>query len=157
MKKGKFMKANIVKKSFDSEIEFKNVGFAYNVDKPVLKDFSLKIKKGQTVGLVGASGAGKSTIINLILRLFDTDTGVIKFDNIDIKDMTFESLRNQLALVGQSPFLFNSTVAENIAYGHEDISRDSIIAAAKAANIHNEIMELESGYEQQVSERGDNF
>lgn len=155
--KRKIHEGDIVKKSFDNEIEFEKVNFSYNIDKPVLKDFSLKVKKGQTIGLVGASGAGKSTIINLVLRLFDVDTGAVKLDGVNIKELTFESLRNQLALVGQSPFLFSSTVAENIAYGHENISIERIIDAAKAANIHNEIMELENGYEQKVSERGDNF
>ncbi len=147
----------IVKESFEHELEFNNVCFSYKLDQPVLKDFSLTIKKGETVGLVGASGAGKSTIINLILRLFDVDSGVIKLDGIDIKDLTFESLRNQLALVGQSPFLFNTTIAANISYGHDEISMENVIAAAKAANIHNEIMALEDGYEHRMSERGDDF
>ena len=153
----KIHEGEIIKESFDNEIEFKNVNFAYNVDNPVLNDFSLKIKKGQTIGLVGAAGAGKSTIINLVLRLFDIDNGSIAFDGVDIKDLTFESPRDQLALVGQSPFLFSSTVVENIAYGHGNISMERIIDAAKAANIYNEIMKLDKRYEQKVRERGDNF
>ena len=147
----------IVKKDFEEKIEFCNVQFAYNINKSVLKSFSLCVNKGETIGLVGASGAGKSTIINLVLRLFDVDSGAIKLDGINIKNLTFGSLRDQLALVGQSPFLFSSTVAENISYGHGDISMERVIAAAKAANIHDEIMELENGYDEIVRERGDNF
>ncbi len=143
--------------NFTEAIEFNNVCFAYTPEIPVLKNFSLKINKGETVGLVGASGAGKTTIINLVLRLFDVSSGSIAIDGIDIRDLTFQSLREKLALVGQSPFLFSSTIAENIAYGHDDITMEQIIKAAKAANIHDEIMELEGGYEHKMRERGDNF
>ena len=142
---------------FYHKLEFKNVCFSYVEDKPVIQDFSLTVNKGETVALVGASGAGKSTMVNLILRLFDISSGAIEIDGINIKDLTFESLREQLALVGQSPFLFSCSIADNIAYGHHEIGREQIIQAGKAANIHNEIMALPDGYDEQVSENGGNF
>ncbi len=142
---------------FKDSIVFQEVNFAYVEDEPVVKDFSLTIKKGETVALVGASGSGKSTIINLVLRLFEIDSGAIFIDGIDTRELTFKSLRDQFALVGQSPFLFNSTIAENIAYGRTDISMEEIKAAAKAANIHEEIMNLPGGYQYMVEERGDDF
>ncbi len=142
---------------FKESIEFKNVAFSYIEGEPVIQDFSLTIKKGETVALVGASGAGKSTIINLILRLFPLDSGSIFIDGNDTSDLTFKSLRDQFALVGQSPFLFSSTIAENISYGRDDISMEDIVSAAKAANIHEEIMNLADGYNHVVSERGDDF
>lgn len=142
---------------FNDKIEFKNIGFSYIEGEPVISDFSLTVNKGETVALVGASGAGKSTIINLILRLFDIQSGQIVIDGIDIKDLTFASLREQLALVGQSPFLFSCSVADNISYGRHDVSRDVIVEAGKAANIHNEIMALPEQYDQEINENGENF
>ena len=142
---------------FHEKIEFKNISFSYIEGEPVIKDFSLTVNKGERVALVGASGAGKSTIINLVLRLFEVCNGSIELDGVNIKDLTFESLREQLALVDQSPFLFSCSVAGNIAYGHHDVDIEKIIASAKAANIHNEIMKLTDGYEQEVSENGSNF
>ena len=142
---------------FKDKIVFNNVNFAYNENEPIIKDFSLTIHNGETVALVGSSGAGKSTIINLFLRLYDIDSGSITIDGINIKDLTFASLRDHIALVGQTPFLFNSTVAENISYGREDISIKEIENAARGANIYDEIMDLPEGFQSQVTERGDNF
>ncbi len=143
--------------SFNDKIEFKNVSFSYIEGAPVIKDFSLTVNKGERVALVGESGAGKTTMINLMLRLFEVGDGSIELDGVNIKDLTFESLREQLALVDQSPFLFSCSVAGNIAYGHHDMDMGKITAAAKIANIHNDIVKLPDGYEQEVSESGSNF
>ncbi len=142
---------------FKQEMVFKDVCFSYIDGEPVVKNFNLTVKKGETVALVGPSGAGKTTIVNLILRLYDVNNGSIEIDGFDIKDLTFESLRDKLALVGQSPFFFSSSIAENISYGNKEMARERIIQAGKAANINNEIMALPEGYDQQVSENAGNF
>ena len=142
---------------FKDKIEFKNVNFRYQENEPVIKDFSLNIHKGETVALVGASGSGKTTIVNLILRLFDIVDGSVEIDGINIKDLTFRSLREKISIVGQTPYLFSCTIAENISYGRDDVVREDVINAAKAANIHNEIMSLPNGYDTVVMEGGDNF
>jgi subfamily B ATP-binding cassette protein MsbA len=136
-------------------IEFKDVTFSYpNQKRPVLNQFSFKAKKGQTIALVGASGAGKSTIINLIPRFYDIDHGTIIIDGIDIKDMHTDDLRRQIALVSQEIALFDRTIFENIAYSETEISMDAVIQAAKDAAAHDFIEQLPDGYNTFVGENG---
>lgn len=139
-------------------IRFEDVSFKYkDADEPVLDDFSLDIKAKHTVALVGPSGVGKSTICSLIPRFYDVDDGVITIDGIDIRNMTLRSLRDNIAMVQQDVYLFNSSVRDNIAYGQYDASDEQIIAAAKQANIHDFIMTLSKGYDTMVGERGVRF
>ncbi|MBI3971155.1 MAG: ABC transporter ATP-binding protein [Chloroflexi bacterium] len=135
-------------------IAFEHVAFTYGDDRPVLDDVSLVVEAGQTVALVGPSGAGKTTAIALLLRLYDVTGGRIMVDGQDIREVTQESLRAQMALVPQEPVLFGATVAENIRYGRLDARPEEIEAAARAANAHEFIAALPRGYETQVGERG---
>ncbi len=136
-------------------IEFKNVSFAYRNDKQwALKDINLKIPAGSTVALVGRSGSGKTTFINLLLRSFDPQKGTISIDGTDIRDVTQDSLRRQIAVVPQEVDLFSRTVAENISYGRPDVTRTQIENAAKTALAHDFILKLEKKYETVVGERG---
>jgi ABC-type multidrug transport system fused ATPase/permease subunit len=137
------------------EIEFKNVSFAYRASgEPALAGINLKIPAGHTFALVGRSGSGKTTFINLLLRSFDPQSGAILIDGTDIRDITQESLRRQIAVVPQEVDLFSRTVAENIAYGHPEMTRKQIEAAAKTALAHDFILKLEKGYDTVVGERG---
>ena len=121
---------------------------------PVLSGIDLKTKAGQVVALVGASGAGKTTLVNLIPRFFNLQQGCIRIDGTDIREATLASLRNQIAIVTQEIFLFNDTVANNIAYGNIECPREQIIAAAKGAHAHTFVMELPQKYETLVGEGG---
>lgn len=136
------------------DIEFKNVFFGYKAYNPVLKDISFDIKKGEMIGIVGHSGVGKSTLINLIMRLYDPTAGVIKIDGMDIKDISQNSLRSQVGVVLQETFLFSGTVLENIRYAKPDATFEEIITAAKIANCHNFITRMPDGYNTIVGERG---
>jgi ATP-binding cassette subfamily B protein len=136
------------------EIEFCNVYFHYVDNIPILKDISFKAKPGETVALVGPTGVGKTTITSLVLRFFDPISGCIRIDGMDIRKLKLSSLRKQISLVSQDVFLFNGTVKENILYGRLDATDEEVIAAAKAANAHDFIMELANGYETIVGERG---
>lgn len=129
------------------EIEFKRVNFHYAANRPILKDVSFKINPGDHVGLVGHTGAGKSTIANLITRLYDVISGSIEIDGINVKQIKGESLRKNIAIVSQEIFLFKGTVADNIRYARPDATMDEVVAAAKAANAHDFIMRLPDGYE----------
>ena len=140
--------------NFRGEIEFKNVHFSYLDDKPVIKGISFKVKSGETVAIVGSTGAGKSTIINLINRLYDIKKGQILFDNIDIKSFTLQSLRGQVAVVLQDVFLFADSILNNITLGDSTISESDVIQAAKQIGIHDFIKELPGGYYYNVRERG---
>lgn len=142
---------------FQREITFRQVDFSYTPDTPVLKGFELSIHKGETVALVGASGAGKSTLVKLLLRFYDPTSGQVMIDGHDMRDLTFESLRNNVAIVSQAPFLFNCSVRDNIAYGRRDAREEDIIQAAKAAHIHDEILALPNGYDTCVGDRGGNL
>ena len=117
-------------------------------------ELDFTVEPGEMIGLAGHSGAGKSTLINLICRFYDVQEGAITIDGHDIRDVTLKSLRDQLGVVLQDPFLFNGTVAENIAYGHPTASLDDIVSAAKAANCHEFVLDLPDGYDTLVGERG---
>lgn len=140
--------------NFSGEIEFKNVHFSYLDNKPVIKGISFKVNPGETVAIVGSTGAGKSTIINLINRLYDIDKGQILFDKIDIKSFTLQSLRVQVAVVLQEVFLFADSILNNITLGDSTISESDVIQAAKQIGIHDFIKELPGGYYYNVKERG---
>ena len=135
-------------------IEFQNVSFSYKGHIPVLDNISFKVKQGQMIALVGPTGVGKTTVSALIARFYDPDSGKILMDGIDIKDITLESLRNQLSIVLQDVFLFNGTIAENIAYGCHNSTQEQIEEAAKTAYIHEYIMSLPEKYETVIGERG---
>jgi subfamily B ATP-binding cassette protein MsbA len=140
-------------KAFSYSIDLENVSFAY-ADAPVLKQISLTIKAGQTVALVGMSGVGKSTLVDLIPRFYDVTAGRILLDGVDIRDLTVRSLRAQIGIVTQHTFLFNDTVKNNIAYGIANPDMNGVIAAAKAANAHEFIMAMPYGYDSLVGEMG---
>jgi ATP-binding cassette subfamily B protein len=135
------------------DLEFRHVGFRYG-NRKVIRDFSLKIEAGEMIGLVGHTGAGKSTLINLVCRFFDVAEGAILADGVDIRSYKVEQYRGNVGIVLQDPFLFFGTIAENIAYGRPDATRDEIINAAKAARAHEFILQLADGYDSLVGERG---
>ena len=138
---------------FSESIEFKNVGFAYD-DKIVLDKINLTVKKGKTVALVGSSGAGKSTLVDLVPRFHDVSFGELKIDNVDIREYSLESIRNQMGIVTQEPILFNDTIANNIALGMDNPTEEQIIQAAIIANAHNFIILKENGYQTNIGDRG---
>ena len=131
------------------DVEFRDVSFKYNTEQEdyTLKNIQFKVKKGQTVALVGPTGAGKTTIMQLITRFYDPLEGSVLFDNVDIRDIPRETMRSQMAFVLQDPFLFEASVYDNIRYGRLDATDEEIIEAAKKANAHDFIMKLENGYD----------
>ena len=135
-------------------VTFRNVCFAYGPDRPVLYDISLELEPGTRLGVVGATGAGKTTLISLLTRFYDPTAGQILLDGVDLRDYKLDDLRRQFAVVLQEPVLFSVSVAENIAYAAPGAGRDQIVAAAQAANAHEFIERLPQGYETQVGERG---
>ncbi len=139
--------------SFEKEIEFSDVSFAYE-NTNVLKNINLKVKKGQTIALVGQSGSGKSTLADLIPRFYEVSDGEIKIDGINIKDLKINELRDIMGNVNQEPILFNDTIRNNIAFGSENVSDEKIIEAAKIANAHDFILQTEAGYETGIGDRG---
>ena len=141
-------------KNVEGLIKYENVSFSYNNHEKVLKDVNIEIEPGKTVAFVGPSGAGKSTLTKLLPRFYEIDSGRLSIDNIDIKNVTLESLRSKIGIVQQDVFLFNGTVRENIAYGKDDISEQKIVEAAKKANAHDFILNLSEGYETDIGERG---
>ena len=141
-------------KAFKGSIEFKKVQFSYVASEPVLKGISFRVEPGKTVAIVGATGAGKSTIINLINRFYDIDKGQILFDGIDIKTIPLKLLRKQVAVVLQDVFLFADSILNNITLGNSDISEASVVKAAKQIGIHDFINKLPGGYHYNVKERG---
>src|SRR6056297_3678313 len=140
--------------SIEGNVEFNDVSFSYNEGEEVLKDINLNITKGEMIAFVGHSGAGKSTLVNLIPRFYDVDSGKIRIDGIEIKDVKIDTLRKQIGIVPQETILFKGTIAENIAYGAEHKSREEIIDAAKKANAHQFIVEFDKGYDTEIGERG---
>jgi ATP-binding cassette subfamily B protein len=135
-------------------IEFDSVSFEYGAGRPILRDLSLVFEAGRTTALVGPSGGGKSTILNLIMRLYDPHAGTVRIDGHDIRQVTFQSLRDRISFVGQDTFLFSSTVAENIRFGLPGASDADVVEACKAANAHEFIEGLAQGYQTQVGENG---
>ncbi len=136
------------------EVTFEHVNFSYDDKVKVLDDVSFRIMPGETIALVGPTGAGKSTIVNLISRFYDVQEGVVKVDGHDVKKVSIESLRRQMGIMTQDNFLFSGTIKENIRYGKLDASDEEIVAAAKAVNAHDFIMRLDKGYDTELSERG---
>jgi ATP-binding cassette subfamily B protein len=135
-------------------VEFDNVRFGYDKSNPVLKGLTFTAQAGEMIGLVGKSGAGKSTTINLLCRFYEPDAGTLKIDGVDYTQMSLQAMRHQIGIVLQEPFLFNGTVAENIAYGKPGAGFEEIMAAAQAANAHSFILGKPDGYDTMVGERG---
>jgi len=138
----------------EGHVRFENVYFGYDKDRMVLKNINLDVKPGETVAVLGATGSGKSSIINLIPRFYDVSSGRITIDSQDIRDVTVSSLRRAIAIVHQEPFIFSTTLKENIAYGKEGATMEEVIRAAEAAQIHEFISSLPKGYDTEVGERG---
>lgn len=136
------------------DVEFKNVTFSYEDGVEILKKVSFKAKKGQTVAIVGPTGAGKTTIVNLLSRFYNVDSGEVLIDGIDISKVTIRSLRKQMGVMMQDSFIFSGTVMDNIRYGNKEVSDEQVIRAAKTVCAHDFIMEMENGYYTQINERG---
>lgn len=138
----------------NGNISFKDVGFKYEDSKSILSHINLNIKQGSTVAFVGPSGGGKTTLCHLIPRFYDITEGSITIDGTDIRDFTYESLRQNIGIVQQNVFLFTGTIWDNISYGKLDATDDEVVQAAKLANIHNFVMELEDKYDTHIGEHG---
>ena len=138
-------------------VAFKDVTFGYDKSKPVLHEVDLDVVPGEMIGLVGKSGVGKTTTVNLIARFYDVDRGAIEIDGVDVRNLRLEDLRSQIGIVLQEPFLFSGTIAENIGYGNPGATFEEITQAAQAANAHNFIVAKADGYDTNVGERGNNL
>lgn len=136
------------------DVSFKNVTFGYDEGQQVLKDVSFEVQAGQTIALVGSTGAGKTTVVNLISRFYEVTAGEVLIDGYNLNNVTLESLRGQIGLMPQDTFLFSTTIKENLRYGKLDATDEEIIAAAKAVSAHDFIMKFEKGYDTDVNERG---
>ncbi|HMP81822.1 MAG TPA: ABC transporter ATP-binding protein [Verrucomicrobiota bacterium] len=136
------------------EVSYRDVCFAYNPERPALRDISFDVPAGARVGIAGTTGAGKSTLVSLLLRLYDPERGQILLDGVDVREFKLRDLRNQFAIVLQEPVLFSCSIGENIAYAKPEATEAEIIAAAKAANAHDFIERLKRGYKTEVGERG---
>jgi len=148
-------KPNAVKlEKFKEKIEFRNVSFAYDEDRTILKDINLTIEKGKTIALVGPSGGGKSTLADLVPRFYDPTSGEVLIDGLSLKDYELESLRQQMGVVTQESILFNDTIFNNIAFGMLNVKEEDVIHAAKVANAHDFILQSENGYQTTIGERG---
>ena len=139
------------------EVEFRNVTFGYNRDLPVLQDFNLHMKAGQTVAIVGPTGAGKSTIAGLLARFYDIQQGSVLVDGHDVREVTQHSLRSQIGVVLQEPFLFTGTIRDNIRYGRLEAADEEVAEAARAVGVHDLITQLPEGYDTLIRERGRNL
>lgn len=138
----------------EGEVTFDHVYFSYDEEKEILHDVNFVIKPGQTIALVGPTGAGKSTVVNLISRFYDTNDGRVLIDGHDVKKICLESLRRQMSVMMQDSFIFSGTIMDNIRYGRLDATDDEVIEAAKAVHAHEFIMAMERGYQTEVNERG---
>ncbi len=136
------------------KVEFKDVTFSYEEGFEILKKISFSVEKGQTVAIVGPTGAGKTTIVNLLSRFYNVDSGEILIDGINIENVTIKSLRRQMGVMMQDSFIFSGTIMDNIRYGNNEVSDEAVIEAAKTVCAHDFIMEMENGYYTQVNERG---
>ena len=141
----------------EGNVELQNVNFGYSKDKVILKDFSMEAPKGSLIAIVGPTGAGKTTFINLLMRFYDIDSGKILVDGLSASDITRKSLRSSYSMVLQDTWLFYGTIYENIAYGRPDATREEVIAAAKAAHIHHYIESLPQGYDTLLIDDGTNI
>ena len=138
----------------NGEVEFKNVTFSYEDGIEILKKINFIVHKGQTAAIVGPTGAGKTTIVNLLSRFYNVDSGEILIDGINIEDVTIRSLRRQMGVMMQDSFIFSGTIMDNIRYGNDEVPDEQVIEAAKTVCAHDFIMEMEDGYYTQVNERG---
>jgi len=150
--KEKFGNTNL--ESLKGKIEFKKVSFSYKKDNALFKNLSFKINAGECIGIVGKSGQGKSTIINLINKLYEADKGKIYIDGFDIQDLTEDTIRNNISVVSQSPYIFDLTIKENLELVNKNATMEEIISACKQAYIHDFIMTLEKGYDSKIGEGG---
>jgi len=141
----------------DGEVEFNHVRFGYNPDEVIIKDFSFKAQPGQKIAIVGPTGAGKTTLVKLLMRFYDVDSGEILVDGHPIKEFTRDDLRKMFAMVLQDTWLFNGTIAENIRYGREDADREEIVKAADAAHVDHFIRTLPGGYDMELNEEASNI
>ncbi|AUB37731.1 ABCB-BAC, ATP-binding cassette [Nostoc flagelliforme CCNUN1] len=139
------------------KVEYRHISFAYKPGEPVLKDISLLVSPGEAIALVGASGAGKTTFVNLLPRFYDPETGQILIDGVDIRDVKLHSLRRQIGIVPQETIMFSGTIAQNIAFGQDVFDMEAVTEAAKIANAHQFISQLPEGYQTWVGERGVNL
>lgn len=139
------------------DVQFEHVKFGYNPDKIIINDFSADVKDGQKIAIVGPTGAGKTTMVKLLMRFYDLNGGSIKVDGYDIKDFNRSSLREMFGMVLQDTWLFSGTIMENIRYGRLDATDEEVIAAAKAAHVHNLIMQQPGGYDMVLDEETSNI
>jgi subfamily B ATP-binding cassette protein MsbA len=139
---------------FSQVVEFDHVSFSYDPETPILRDVSLKAHAGEVIAIVGSSGAGKTTLVNLLPRLYPVNSGAVRLDGIDVREVTLRSLREQMAIVTQETILFNDTVWNNICYGQPGLPKERVEAAAKAALAHDFIRELPQGYQTMLGDRG---
>lgn len=137
---------------FKGNVEFRHVNFGYTPEKQIIFDFNCKVEAGQKIAIVGPTGAGKTTLVNLLMRFYETDSGEILIDGVSTKDMTREYVRGLFGMVLQDSWLFEGTIRENICYGNEDTSEETMIEACKAANVHHFIMSLPGGYNMVLNE-----
>lgn len=144
-------------KECEGNVKIDHVDFSYDPGIPIIKDFSLDVKKGQLIAIVGPTGAGKTTIVNLLMRFYDVDKGAIFIDGHDIRDLTRKSLRLSYSMVLQDTWLFYGTIKENITYGKENVTMDEVVKACKAAKIHDFIMSLPKGYDTVLSDNAVNI
>ena len=144
-------------KEVDGRVDLNNVYFSYTPDKKLIEDFNLHVKKGQRIAIVGPTGCGKTTVINLLMRFYDVNSGSIDVSGTDIRDMTRYSLRHGFGMVLQETWLFKGTIMENIRYGRLDATDEEVIAAAKAAHAHRFISALPGGYQMELNEEVTNI
>jgi ATP-binding cassette subfamily B protein len=135
-------------------VEFRGVSFRYDRGRSALRDVSFRLEPGTRLGIVGPTGSGKTTLVNLLTRFYDPTEGMILLDGVDLRDYRLPDLRNQFAIVLQEPVLFSTSIAENIAYGRPNATREEVVEAARAAKVHEFVASLPEGYETQVGERG---
>ena len=150
-------KGNIDTSTLKGNVEYKHVKFGYNPDKTIIKDFSAKVKEGQKIAIVGPTGAGKTTMVKLLMRFYDVTDGEILVDGHNIKDFDRGKLRKMFGMVLQDTWLFGGTVKDNIKYSKEDATDDEVIQAAKAAHVHHYIKTLPNGYNSMINEESSNI
>jgi subfamily B ATP-binding cassette protein MsbA len=139
---------------FSRSVEFDRVSFGYDPELPILRDISLEARAGEVIAIVGSSGAGKTTLVNLLPRFYPVTSGCLRVDGVDVREVTLRSLREQMAIVTQETILFNDTVWNNICYGRPGLPKDRVEAAARAALAHDFILELPQGYQTMLGDRG---